>query len=405
LALKFNRLTRDAVRGMKPGEIINEHGIVADCLANGDIRYRVNIMVDGQRIHRTVGRESEGATRSQAEKLIEQFRTDARHGRLDLPAGRKRHRTVSEGADEYLERMEAAGGKNLPNKRRHFEQHLKPFLGRDRLDKLTEFRLLQYRKHRAAQGAKEATINRELATLSHLLSVAASTGQDGWKWIKPDAKPKIPKAAEVRKHIDILTPEEDERLLRAAMQDQDPDIWLFVLIATNAPMRHTEITSRRFDEVDWQTCRMNIATAKAGQRSQPITPALRDVLLKERELREDPNGWIFPSRSRTAKLPHRHSMAKSFARVVKRAGMDPRKVTPHVLRHTGISRLLMAGVDLKTAQTISGHKTVTMLMHYAHVLAPHVDQAIGLLNRPVPDAITPKLHTPFASQANARGRE
>jgi hypothetical protein len=53
----------------------------------------------------------------------------------------------------------------------------------------------------------------------------------------------------------------------------------------------------------------------------------------------------------------------------------------------------MAGADIKTVQTISGHKTVAMLMHYAHVFAPHVDQALSILNRGIPDAITPELHT------------
>jgi hypothetical protein len=68
-------------------------------------------------------------------------------------------------------------------------------------------------------------------------------------------------------------------------------------------------------------------------------------------------------------------------------------VTPHILRHTAINRLLIAGMDLKTAQTISGHKTVAMLMHYAHVLDPHVDDALSILNKPIPAAITQELHT------------
>jgi hypothetical protein len=46
-------------------------------------------MVDGQRIHRVIGRESDGTTRTQAEDFIEKVRTEARHGRLNLPKGRK----------------------------------------------------------------------------------------------------------------------------------------------------------------------------------------------------------------------------------------------------------------------------------------------------------------------------
>jgi integrase len=390
MALKFTRLTRPAIRAMQPGDKISEHGIIAERQRNGDVRYSVNIMVDGQRVHRVIGRESEGVTREQAERAIERFRTEARDGRLDLPKGRKRHRTVAEASDEYLQRMAEGGGKNLRNKTRHLRQQIIPFMGKERLDRLTEFRLLQYRKARGEQGTKPATINRELATLSHLLRLAASKD---WGWIKPDAVPKIPRAAEARKPIKILEPGQAEKLMQAAIDDQDPDAWLFVLCALNVPMRHEEITARRFDEVDWENCQFWINRAKAGERTQPITPGLRDALLSRRTSAADPDGWIFPSRSANAKVPHRRSMAKTFRRVVKRAGLDPSKLTPHILRHTGISLVLMNGTDLKTAQIISGHKTVAMLMHYAHVFAPHIQSAMSVLDRKIPDTITPKLHT------------
>lgn len=40
-------------------------------VASGDGVYSVNVMVDGQRIHRVLGKESEGVTRTQAEQYIE----------------------------------------------------------------------------------------------------------------------------------------------------------------------------------------------------------------------------------------------------------------------------------------------------------------------------------------------
>jgi len=89
MGLRFSRLDRPAVRKLKPGEKITEHGIIAERLANGDVRYSVNIMVDGERVHRVVGRESDGVTRTQAEEFIEQARADSRAGRLSLPKGRK----------------------------------------------------------------------------------------------------------------------------------------------------------------------------------------------------------------------------------------------------------------------------------------------------------------------------
>ncbi len=69
MALKFSRLTRPNIRALSVGGRINEHGIVVERLGNGDIRYSINIMVDGQRIHRVIGRESEGLARSESAHL------------------------------------------------------------------------------------------------------------------------------------------------------------------------------------------------------------------------------------------------------------------------------------------------------------------------------------------------
>ncbi len=50
--------------------------------------------------------------------------------------------------------------------------------------------------------------------------------------------------------------------------------------------------------------------------------------------------------------------------------------TWHDLRHTFCSRLIMAGVDLKTAQTLMGHKTISMTARYAHLSSAHLDTAV-----------------------------
>jgi integrase len=54
--------------------------------------------------------------------------------------------------------------------------------------------------------------------------------------------------------------------------------------------------------------------------------------------------------------------------------------TWHDLRHTFCSRLIMAGVDLKTAQTLMGHKTISMTARYAHLSSAHLDTAVEKLD-------------------------
>jgi integrase len=64
-----------------------------------------------------------------------------------------------------------------------------------------------------------------------------------------------------------------------------------------------------------------------------------------------------------------------FERARDAAGLD-RDVVFHSLRHTYISRLVMAGVDLRTVQELAGHKTIQMTIRYAHLAPEHKRRAV-----------------------------
>lgn len=394
MSLRFNRLTRTAIRALSVGARINEHGITVERLSNGDCRYSINIMVDGQRIHRVIGRESEGVTREQAERAIESFRTKAREGRLDLPTGRKTHRTFREAGEEYLQNLEdtlhrgVKGFEDLPNKRRHIQSHLIPYFKDQRADKITDFAVQHFARQRMEAGAKLATVNRELSTLSHMMNRMVQ-----WKWIRSDDRPKIAKGEEKRKKIVILSPANQAALMRGGIGDQDPATWLFIAFGLNTAMRHSEILRVRWDEIDFANNRIDIPQAKAGQRVQPITTSLRTMLENERKRRDDKDGYIFSHRRHRGNTPYRKSMARQFERAVLRAGLEPDKVTPHVMRHTAITSLVQAGIDLPTIQRISGHKTLAMVMRYVHLADDHIDTAIASLDTGMFDEITHELHT------------
>lgn len=387
MAIKFSRLTRTAVRSLLAGEKITEHGITAECQKNGDCRYSINIMVDGQRIHRVIGRKSDGTTRAQAEEAIETLRTHAREDRLDLPKGKKIHLGFEKAAQDYLLRIHdhSKHGKNLARKRAHISRLSRHF-SNDRLDKLTDLSISQYRRKRKDDGAAEATINRELSTLSHFLNRCLE-----WGWAK--WKPAIIKGQEPRKKITVLDSAQADLLVQAALTDHDPDVWLFVIIGLNSGMRHSEILRIRWDEIDFSRRRIFVSRAKAGERTQPIPSYLAERLKKEWVSLGSPEGYLFETTRSDAKSPHRLDMAKPFQRAVKSAGLDPVKVTPHVLRHTAITSLVQGGVDLPTIQRISGHKTLAMVLRYTHLADDHVDRAVEKLSANLTGQPTPKLHT------------
>ena len=126
-------------------------------------------------------------------------------------------------------------------------------------------------------------------------------------------------------------------------------------------------------------------------REQPITRELAELLKGEVAHRGIHDGWIFPSpRPGESLTGHRHRMDKPFRRAVNRAGLDPRLITPHVMRHTAITNLVKSGADLPTIQRISGHKTLSMVLRYAHVHGSHIDLAVRAIGRGMPEPIANK---------------
>jgi len=87
-----------------------------------------------------------------------------------------------------------------------------------------------------------------------------------------------------------------------------------------------------------------------------------------------------------------------FLDACQRAGIPP--CGPHTLRHTFASRLVMAGVDLRTVQELLGHKDIKQTMRYAHLSPHHTRTAMETLearfsaNSPPKSPHTPSLATP-----------
>ncbi len=395
MAKAFVKLDRAALRKLAPGQKITEHGIGFERLASGDGLWTVNIMVDGVRIHRTIGRESDGTTRTQCEKFIEMARTDARHDRLALPKGRKVALTFTAAADKYLKLLRETGGKNIDAKDYQLDLHLIPFFGDKPLSKIGAFDIERYKKQRLSEkvvsggnwrsGRREskmsdrltspATVNRELATLGHLLSVALDQG-----WIK--AKPKIKLLKEGSGRITYLSKDQISRLLDAARASDNPQVYPYTLVALGTSMRRMEVLSIRIEHIDLDRRQIYIPHAKAGARVQPITGSVADFLRRyiAESLPCDAE-WLYPSA--TSKSGHTTAIEKPFRAAVVAAGLDPKEVVRHTLRHTAITHLVQSGVDLPTVKRVSGHKTLAMVDRYTHQDSDHLRAAMDRLQERV----------------------
>ena len=138
-----------------------------------------------------------------------------------------------------------------------------------------------------------------------------------------------------------LTIDQIKRLIDGAKQDQNPQVYPFIVIGLETSMRRMEILSIRREHVDVQRRVIYIPQAKAGAREQPITAHLATFL--EQYLAALPEGtpWLFPSLA--AQSGHTVDIRKPFHRAVVAAGLDPDEVVRHTLRHTAITHLVQAG--------------------------------------------------------------
>lgn len=388
MAKAFQKLTRPAMRNLEPGQKINERGITFERLTNGDGLFTVNVMVDRRRVHRSIGRESEGVTRTTAEEFIAKVRHEARDGRLNLPKRRKVPLTLAAAVPLYLFRLEEEGGRDIKEKKRRLEQHVMPYLGNQSLSQIATFDIERYKRHRLSQPiqsrkklpagetapvTKPATVNRELAALSHLLNKALE-----WGWIDRTAA-RIHKLKEGSGRIDFLSAEDATALLEAAKHDPNPQIYPFILIGLHTGMRKSEILAIRREDIDLGNLIIAIPKAKAGARQQPISETVATLVRGMLETLPPGTPWLFPSIA--ARTGHTQDVRKAFVRCVGAAGLDPARVVRHTLRHTAITHLVQAGVDLPTVKRISGHKTLAMVERYAHQHGAHIQGAMDRLQR------------------------
>ncbi len=109
------------------------------------------------------------------------------------------------------------------------------------------------------------------------------------------------------------------------------------------------------------------------ERLVPLSDAARDAAAALTAGRK--GRWLFPGRDPRRPLT-RQGFAQGLKLVALEAGIDPARVSPHVLRHSFASHMLARGADLRSLQLLLGHADIATTQIYTHVLAERLQRLV-----------------------------
>ncbi len=122
-----------------------------------------------------------------------------------------------------------------------------------------------------------------------------------------------------------------------------------------------------------------IIKGKGGkERLVPVSDRARKAVSAWLEVRPPNSHWLFPSGKSHLSRVRLFQLIRELAA---RAGLEPERVSPHVLRHAFATHMLEGGADLRALQTLLGHADIATTEIYTHVEAKRL---IELVNRAHP---------------------
>jgi integrase/recombinase XerD len=233
----------------------------------------------------------------------------------------------------------------------------------------------------ATRGLSAATASRRRSAVRQFYRFVLG---EGWRTDDPSRRIEAPKQGRTLPRT--LGREEVEALLSASAAREDGGgarMLALVEMAYASGLRVSELLSLKVEAVrrdpEWL-----IVRGKGGkERLVPLNPAARQAVtawLQVREAARKPKApdspWLFPSTGSSGHLTPRR-FAQMLDQAAIDAGIDPARVSPHVLRHAFATHLLEGGADLRVVQTLLGHADIGTTQIYTHVATDRLTQVVN----------------------------
>lgn len=223
------------------------------------------------------------------------------------------------------------------------------------------------------RGNAAATVKRRLACLRALFSWAERRG---------DLTSSPFRTAEIRIQLPrklprCLTAAELRTLFQARKQGSDT-VALGILLLFTTGMRIGELASLRLEDIDVE--RRTIRVRGKGSRERQVFLSHDDVLTELQQYLKKyfPHGkssgenLLRNSRGGAATTAWLRLRLRGLA---EEAGI-PRRITPHMLRHSAATSLIEAGVDIRFVQRLLGHQSISTTEIYTHVTDERLKQVV-----------------------------
>jgi integrase/recombinase XerD len=236
------------------------------------------------------------------------------------------------------------------------------------------------------RGLSPATAARRRASVRQFYRFALA---EGWRTDDPSRRVDAPKQG--RTLPKTLSRAEVEALIAAARDRKgEPEDAARLVCAIEllyaSGLRISELLGLSLQAVS-RDPQFLIVKGKGGkERLAPLNPSAREAIkaylpLRVRHL---PKGvqdspWLFPSRGGTGPEKGRLTRRR-FAQLMDEtalaAGVDPARVSPHVLRHAFATHLLDGGADLRAVQMLLGHSDISTTEIYTHVATERLTEVM-----------------------------
>lgn len=180
---------------------------------------------------------------------------------------------------------------------------------------------------------------------------------------KPVQARSLPKILD-KAEVDLLFQFIDSRLTRPSPLASDFRLSALVELLYGSGLRASELVSLPRTSIVQDRPYIILIGKGSKERLVPISDRARHAVGVWQDLVSTESRYLFPSRSKHISRIRLFQIIKALAAA---AGLDPEKVSPHVLRHAFATHLLAGGANLRALQAMLGHADIATTQIYTHV--------------------------------------